>query len=284
MTKERDRLILMDGVSTSYSAYFHGAKFGRDKEDYPAMMDCFFMRTGAIMRVYNTKDVHIFFDDTESSIRKKIYPAYREINFQNGPKAVRTRQLWPTMQKDLLECGFSLYGSPGLEGLDLIGQVVKDNPDRKISIISEHYRTLQLLSENVDVLPFTGISAGAKSLNPIQVRDFLLQYPFKISQWTDYLSMVGYGEDNIKGVKGIGKVAATDCLTGETLKVRQVAALNASKETMEKEKKLHTLPIEPVVLELQEGGFDPFGVMKVMQKLELTSRMKSPVWGGEENV
>jgi len=34
MTKERDRLILMDGVSTSYNAYFHGAKFGRDKEDY----------------------------------------------------------------------------------------------------------------------------------------------------------------------------------------------------------------------------------------------------------
>lgn len=145
--------------------------------------------------------------DSKLSLRKKIYPRYKENRRKrlDDSELVIMNELFRQMKyirKTFLpNLGFkNIFHYDYLEADDLIASIIKTN-SRNFVIITSDNDLLQLLRKNVSIF-----NPNKKKL--IDIETFLREYNITPEQWVVVKTIAGCSTDNVKGVSGIGEKTA----------------------------------------------------------------------------
>ncbi len=214
-----DKLLLIDGNSLTYRAYFgsafspQGILTNADGIPINAVLTLNSMLNKAI-RNYEPTHVFVAFDAGKVTERHSKLESYKAGRKKTPAELL---QQMPIVKEMIAKMGINHYEIPGIEADDIIGTLATIyRKDLEVLVLSSDKDLLQLVQENVSViLP----QNGAKPDKFVTIGDFYDLYGYNPSQVVDIKGLVGDASDNLPGVKGIGEKGAvkllTQCLTLE---------------------------------------------------------------------
>lgn len=177
----------------------------------------FFRHILALARKYNTTSF-AFVWDSKSSLRKKIYPGYKEARVKKAQELSKEdiaanqkayKQFTELRTKALPMFGFpNVFMQEGYEGDDLIASIVLDQAeDRKCVVISADNDLLQLL----DYCTLYNVSKDSVTTR----KEFIRTYKIQPQEWIRVKQISGCTGDSVQGVNGIGDKKAALYIRGE---------------------------------------------------------------------
>ncbi|OYN89847.1 DNA polymerase I [Parenemella sanctibonifatiensis] len=207
---ERPRLLLIDGHSVAYRAFF-------------ALPDTLATRTGQVtnavygftsmlinvLRDEQPTHVAVAFDVSRQTFRSEEYPEYKAQR-EATPETFRGQV--PLIKEVLDALGIRHLEMPGFEADDIIAtlSLIGEHAGMEVLICSGDRDTMQLVDENVTVLyPRKGVSDLAR-MTPAAVEEKYLMPP---ARYPELAALVGEDSDNLPGVPGVGPKTAAKWLT-----------------------------------------------------------------------
>ena len=160
------------------------------------------------VKFYNASKVCVVFDSDCSEERKEEYCEYKSNRFTDWDSLEKDEVPFFEEEKikkclDFLEIKY--VDSLNMEADDLIASITSlFARDNKVIISSFDSDFFQLIDDNVSVLRYRGKASVVFDKNT-----FIEKMGFSPEKYLFYKSLVGDNSDNIKGVKGIGKVRAS---------------------------------------------------------------------------
>lgn len=160
------------------------------------------------VKLYSASRVCVVFDYDGSSERKEEYNDYKNNRFTNweslSPEEVPFFEE-EKIKRCLTYLGIKYIDSINMEADDVIASLTYlFNKENKVIISSFDSDFFQLIDENTSVLRYRGKASVLYDINL-----FKEKMGFEPSKYVFYKCLVGDTSDNIKGIKGIGKVRAT---------------------------------------------------------------------------
>ncbi|MEA1917914.1 MAG: DNA polymerase I [Campylobacterota bacterium] len=154
----------------------------------------------------HSSDYIIFaLDSKGDTFRNEIDPQYKA-NRQAPPPEL-SQQL-PIAIEWIEKMGFKTLAMSGFEADDIIASVTKKAKESNINVrVVSHDKDLYQLIDDGRVVVVDAIKR--KDMDEKECVD---KYSIKPEQFTDYQALLGDSADNVKGVKGIGKVTAVKLL------------------------------------------------------------------------
>ncbi len=211
MNEQQKKLLLVDGNSLFFKAYYGTAKrleagYERGKNGEPVnALRSFAMMILSLTKKFPTSKILIAFDAKGTKTYRTEYSFYK-----SGRKATPEElfvQILPS-RKFLDLYGIKWTENTALEADDIIGIMAKKGKEQGniVDIITSDKDLLQLVDENVNVhLSIKGV----QKLETYTLLNFEQKVGIKSpKQLIDLKGIMGDNSDNLPGIKGIGKVGA----------------------------------------------------------------------------
>ncbi|MBN8208570.1 DNA polymerase I [Bacillus sp. NTK071] len=279
----KNKLVLIDGNSIAYRAFFALPLLNNDKGVYTNAVLGF--TTMLLKIIENESPTHMLvaFDAGKTTFRHKTYTEYKG-GRQKTPSELSEQ--FPVIREVLDAFDIKRYEIKDYEADDIIGTVslLADKEDWDVKIYSGDKDLLQLVSNNVHV------ALTRKGITDIDTYDpaFLNEkYGLTPDQIIDMKALMGDNSDNIPGVPGVGEKTALKLLkqfgTVEAVyesidevsgkKLKEKLEENQDKAMMSKE--LVTIfketPLDLEMKDLAYSGFDRDAVAALFSDLGFKS-------------
>ncbi len=190
--------------------------------------------TRNLIKKFNPKRVIIAWDVGKSQERLEIYPEYKANRLSRDP------QITKDIARQQVDCQKIFETLPvrqiavnGVEADDIIGNLCERLKGKKL-VLSNDQDFVQLVSNGVHLY----LPKQEKLLTGKSVDKFL---GFPVKHYVLWKSMVGDSSDNIKGIKGIGKVRATAIIRNGVGGKKKLPIQPAEMEILERNKYLIAL-------------------------------------------
>ncbi len=204
----KNKLVLIDGNSIAYRAFFALPLLNNDKGVYTNAVLGF--TTMLLKIIENESPTHMLvaFDAGKTTFRHKTYTEYKG-GRQKTPSELSEQ--FPVIREVLDAFDIKRYEIKDYEADDIIGTValLADKEDWDVKIYSGDKDLLQLVSKNVHV------ALTRKGITDIDTYDpaFLNEkYGLTPDQIIDMKALMGDNSDNIPGVPGVGEKTALKLL------------------------------------------------------------------------
>ncbi len=287
------KLVLIDGNSIAYRAFFALPLLSNEKGDYTNAVYGF---TTMLLKVLeDEKPTHLLvaFDAGKSTFRHKTYAAYKGTR-QKTPSEL-SGQI-PLIHQMLDAFSIKRYEAIDYEADDIIGtaatEAAKDGYE--VVVITGDKDLLQLVGDNVEVVLTKKGITEVDRYNEAKIDE---RYGLKPKQIIDLKGLMGDTSDNIPGVPGVGEKTALkllgefknvetvldsiDKVSGKKLKER----LEENKEQALLSKELATIkldvPLEEKISELAYEGYDYKEAKEAFKQLSFASLL-GRLNGGED--
>lgn len=207
---KQPKLLIVDGHSILYRAY-HGSTQHLTLPDGRTITAVYtFVRTLLRFLEYTKPDyLVITFDTKGKNFRHELYEDYKA---HRSPMPEDLALQIPILQELLTASEIKILRQEGVEADDLIGTLSAKakNAGWFTYILSGDRDDLQLVDESVYLL-YPQKQGLFKEYSP---ELFLEEYQFPTENFVMYKAIVGDTSDNIPGITGLGKVAATKLVKG----------------------------------------------------------------------
>ncbi len=280
------KLILIDGNAIIHRAFHALPPF---KTSNGELVNAIYGFSSMLLNILNTQKpdyIAVSFDLKGKTFRHEQYEDYKATRVKAPDELY---EQIPRIREIVESFRIPIYEVEGYEADDVLGTLAAQasEKDELVSyIVTGDMDTLQLIDKNVKVLaPHKGFS-GSIIYNDEKVRE---KYGLEPAQIADMKGLQGDASDNIKGVKGIGKITAQKLLQKygtieniydhlDEIKGSVHDKLKADRENAYFSKKLATIFKKvPVKLDLhscQTHEYDKEKVLKLFSELEFKSLIK----------
>lgn len=291
------RLVIIDGNSLMNRAFYALKRPMITKEGiHTGALYGFINMLEKIKKDYEPGYICVTFDLKAPTFRHMAYEGYKATR---KPMALELAMQMPLIKDILRAMNIKILEMEGYEADDLIGTVARLGEEEGLYplVITGDKDALQLAGEKTNIL-YT-----IKGISTFKIYDdvsFEEEYGFEPVLLIDYKSLVGDTSDNIPGVKGIGKVAATklikeygtienmygaiDDITPKGVKTKLEEGIQSAVMS----KKLATInryvPVDIDFSEFRCSGPDTDALLEIYRKLEFNSFIrKMDIPGDREN-
>ena len=196
-------LLVADGLNLLHRGYFATPEM-TNSEGIPtnALKGLVNILMADIKRVTATHCAVVFDRPGKPTFRHKIYPEYKANRPHNGADL---RPVLLPAKKLLNAMGIRVYGTPGIEGDDLIGSIaVRLSKSAKVFISSNDKDFASLVNNRIHMLKPKGLV--------LDVEGVFNHWGVRPNQMVDYLMMLGDSSDNIPGINKVGPKTAAKLL------------------------------------------------------------------------
>ncbi|WP_283153891.1 DNA polymerase I [Guptibacillus hwajinpoensis] len=289
----KNKLVLIDGNSIAYRAFFALPLLNNDKGVYTNAVLGF--TTMLLKIIENESPTHMLvaFDAGKTTFRHKTYTEYKG-GRQKTPSELSEQ--FPVIREVLDAFNIKRYEIKNYEADDIIGTVstIASKEDWEVKIYSGDKDLLQLVSDNVHV------ALTRKGITDIDTYDpaFLNEkYGLSPDQIIDMKALMGDNSDNIPGVPGVGEKTALkllkqfgtvdavyeslDKVSGKKLKEK----LEENRDQAMMSKELVTIfketPLELGINDLSYRGYEHDAVVSLFNELGFKNLLNRI--GGEKN-
>src|SRR5215469_4237981 len=211
MLRVNDRLLLLDGHSMAYRAWFAlpAENFVTSTGQTTNAVFGFTSMLINVLRDEKPTRVAVAFDRSEPTFRHEKYVEYKA-GRTKAPDEFRSQMSLIFEVLDAL--GIKHLSAPGYEADDIIAtlatQAEQDGED--VLIVSGDRDTFQLISDKTTVLyPSRGVSE-MKRYNP---ESLLEKYGLTPAQYPDFAALRGDPSDNLPSIPSVGEKTATKWIT-----------------------------------------------------------------------
>jgi DNA polymerase I len=204
----RQRLLLLDGHSLAYRAFFAlpAENFATTTGQPTNAVYGFTSMLINVLRDEQPTHVAVAFDRGEPTFRHEQYVEYKATR-KETPADFRSQLSLIFEVLDVL--GIQRLSVPGYEADDLIATLAtqaQDGDDMDVLIVTGDRDVLQLVTDHVTVLyTMRGISEMAR-FTPAAVE---AKYGLTPAQYPDFAALRGDPSDNLPGIPGVGEKTAT---------------------------------------------------------------------------
>ncbi|HET9422773.1 MAG TPA: DNA polymerase I [Nocardioides sp.] len=201
-TADRPRLLLLDGHSLAYRAFFAlpVENFSTATGQHTNAVYGFTSMLTNVLRDEQPTHVGVAFDVSRTTFRTEEYSEYKAK--RNKTPDEFSSQL-PLIERLLDALHIPYLKQPGYEADDIIGTLVTQAvaADMDVLIVSGDRDSFQLVSDRATVLyPMRGVSDLAR-MTPEAVQD---KYGVPPERYPEIAALVGETSDNLPGVPGVG--------------------------------------------------------------------------------
>ena len=201
-TNDRPRLLLLDGHSLAYRAFFAlpVENFSTATGQHTNAVYGFTSMLTNVLRDEQPTHVGVAFDVSRKTFRTEEYSEYKAK--RNKTPDEFSSQL-PLIERLLDALHIPFLKQPGYEADDIIGTLVTQAvaADMDVLIVSGDRDSFQLVSDRATVLyPMRGVSDLAR-MTPEAVQD---KYGVPPERYPEIAALVGETSDNLPGVPGVG--------------------------------------------------------------------------------
>jgi 5'-3' exonuclease len=221
---------------------------------------------------YRTNQL-VFCWDGPGSLRKKLFPAYKESREVKTQEEVAERMMIRTQFNTLHEhilpkIGFSNHlQCSGYEADDLIAKVVIDNPAKFFVVVSSDHDLFQLLRFSNCKEQFQ-LSIG----HSINASQFYVKYRIPARDWTTVKAIAGCLGDGVPGIPGVGEKTAIKYLLGELPENKKFKTIMNGTTIISRNYKLVHLPYPGIKsLTIKKDLFNETIVQQVFSDLGFVS-------------
>ncbi|WP_123039566.1 DNA polymerase I [Cohnella candidum] len=285
MAKGTDKLMLIDGNSIIYRAFFA----------IPPLTNSSGLQTNAVygfttmlLKVLEEeKPSHILvaFDAGKTTFRHEGYAEYKGGREKTPPEL---SQQFPVLKDLIRSFSISQYELPGYEADDIIGTLSRlaEEEGREVVVVSGDKDLLQLASDKVTVLL---TRKGVTEVEKYAPEDVNARYGLKPEQIIDLKGLMGDPSDNIPGVPGVGEKTAVkllqefgsvenvlDNIPNLKGKLRENIENNVDNARMSKQLAtiFREVPLDRTVDDVAWSGYDAASLATALRKLEFKSLME----------
>ena len=205
-----NRIIIIDGNSLMNRAFYALKRPMITKEGiHTGALYGFINMLEKLRKDYESGYICVTFDVKAPTFRHKAYADYKGTR---KPMAMELVMQMPLIKEILHAMNIKTIELAGYEADDLIGTISRVGEEEGLEplVITGDKDALQLADDKVHIL-YT--IKGITTFKIYDDENFREEYGFAPINLIDYKALVGDKSDNIPGVKGIGKVAATKLLT-----------------------------------------------------------------------
>jgi|LAHR01.1.fsa_nt_gb DNA polymerase I len=279
-------------IDSSYLCYssMYSIRDLSSKDQQTGVLFGFLNTILSLSKRFKTNDF-VFCFDSKRSVRKRIYPDYKENRKDYEPEIQRLIEVMrpqrELLQKEILpSIGFSnILMQSGYEADDIIAHLVIG--------FREDFVVVSRDSDLYQLLDYCRIY-------DIPTKTFLTKDSFKLTrgltpkQWIQIKAIAGCPSDNIKGIDGFGEITARKYILGfmkETDKKYQRIFQHENMEKIQLNLRLVSLPMEGSlpIEEIRANCFDVDRFIDICQKYNFRSFLNEKLdqWkkllNGEEN-
>ena len=208
-----DKLLLIDGNSLTYRAYFAsafspaGILRTKDGTAVNAVLTLNMM-FNKLFREYKPTHILVAFDAGKKTFRHKKLESYKG-GRNKTPSELITQ--FPLVKEMLDKWGIKHFEVKEIEADDIIATLAKKHSkDIQVSVVSSDKDLFQLVQKNVEIIIPQNGSKPNKILN---TSNFIETQGYRPDQVIDIKGLVGDPSDNLPGVKGVGEKGAIKLLT-----------------------------------------------------------------------
>lgn len=203
-----DKLILIDGNSIAFRAFFALPLLSNDKGVYTNAVYGFTQMLLKIIEDEKPTRMLVAFDAGKTTFRHKTFKEYKGGRMKTPPEL--SEQL-PFIHELLDAMAIAHYEKDQYEADDIIGTLAKQGQDKgwEVKVFTGDKDLLQLVGDKITVtLTKKGITE-VEAYNMDMVKD---RYGFTPEKITDMKGLMGDKSDNIPGVPGVGEKTALKLL------------------------------------------------------------------------
>ena len=208
-----DKLLLIDGNSLTYRAYFAsafspaGILTTKDGTAVNAVLTLNMM-FNKLFREYKPTHILVAFDAGKKTFRHEKLESYKGGRNKTPSELIKQ---FPLVKEMLDKWGIKHFEVNNIEADDIIATLAKKhNHEIQVSVVSSDKDLYQLVQENVEIIVPQNGSKPNKILN---TRNFIETQGYRPDQVIDIKGLVGDPSDNLPGVKGVGEKGATKLLS-----------------------------------------------------------------------
>ncbi|WP_415648419.1 DNA polymerase I [Stackebrandtia soli] len=204
MTTSQSRLLLIDGHSMAYRAFFALPvdNFSTTTGQSTNAVYGFTSMLINVIRDEQPTHIAVAFDVSRESFRTEQYPEYKDGRTAT-PEEFKSQI--PLIQQVLDGLGVPWIVAPGFEADDILATLAHQADGIETLICSGDRDALQLVTDTVTVLyPVKGVSELAR-MTPAAVET---KYGVPPGRYRDLAALVGEKSDNLPGVPGVGPKTA----------------------------------------------------------------------------
>mgnify|MGYP003574916590 CR=1 FL=1 len=270
---EKKKLVLIDGNSIAYRAFFALPLLNNDKGIHTNAVYGFTMMLNKIIEDEKPSHILVAFDAGKTTFRHKTFVEYKGGRQKTPPEL---SEQFPYIRELLDAFGIKRYELENYEADDIIGtlSLSAENEGYEIKVISGDKDLTQLSSEHTTVgITRKGIT-DIEEYTPVHVME---KYGLTPEQIIDMKGLMGDPSDNIPGVPGVGEKTAIkllkefstlekllesiDQVTGNKLKEK----LEEFKDQAMMSKELATIERQaPVEITVENAAYEGFEREKVV--------------------
>ena len=196
-----DKLILIDGNSLLFRAYFAMRPMVTSKGIHTQAVFAFVNMLGKIIKDYEPTHIAVAFDLKGGTFRHDVYKEYKAGRLKTPPELLA--QI-PLMHDVLEAMNIAVLEVPQYEADDIIGTVAAaaEREGLETLVISGDKDELQLVDDHVKVLINR---RGMSEFDLYDTEAMKERYNLTPKQFIDLKGLMGDSSDNIPGVPGIGE-------------------------------------------------------------------------------
>ena len=217
----------------------------------------------------------VFCWDGPGSLRKKLFPAYKQSRDTKTPEEWAERKKIHTqfdaLRTEILPAlGFqNQFIQYGYEADDLVAHIVVQNPDDLFIVVSSDHDLFQLLR-------YHNCKAQHQlSGKPMTASKFMAEYRVPAREWPTVKAIAGCDGDGVIGIPGVGEKTAIKYLLDELpdgKKKRLIEDKQLSGPTIRRNHQLVHLPFPGVLLlKIKRDSFNEKTVLQVFGDLSFES-------------
>ena len=281
MAKSKKRLLLIDGHSMAYRAFFAlpAENFTTATGQHTNAIYGFATMLISLLKDEKPTHVAVAFDVSRQTFRTEIFPEYKA-NRAKTPDEFRSQMSY---LHDLVKgFGITQFSVEGFEADDIIATLASraERDGFEVLICTGDRDSYQLVTDAITVLyPKRGVSELAR-MTPAAVQEKYLMTPL---QYPDFAALRGDPSDNLPSIPGVGEKTAAKWIIeyGSLEKLLEKAdevsgkvgiALRENIESVKRNRELtqliHTVDIEADPEALAWSGVDPSDLSALFDTLE----------------
>ncbi|HQW37054.1 MAG TPA: 5'-3' exonuclease H3TH domain-containing protein, partial [Thermoflexales bacterium] len=209
------KLILIDGHSLAYRAYFAAARapqtFSVKRDDgTEELTGATYFFTNMVLKVWKDEQpdyIAVAFD-VGRTFRDDLYAEYKGTR-EKMPDDLSSQL--PRIQQMVAALGMPIFTADGFEADDVLGTLARQASGQgmRVIIVTGDRDSLQLVNPSVNVL------TSKQRFDDVIIYDEALvkeNYGVRPDQLIDYKAMLGDTSDNVPGVRGVGEKTAQTLL------------------------------------------------------------------------
>ena len=287
-----NRILILDFLSVAHAIKFSLGKHKLSYKEKPTFIIYGFLLKLQFLIRKTRADVIVFALDSDKSLRKDIYPKYKEKRKQNKTEAqIALDKIAYPQFKEITDYVIPILGyknifeAEGFEADDIIAKICKTYKNDEIVICSTDHDLYQLLTKNVAMFK-------ARGNTWYTMAKFTNEYGIEPKIWKRVKSFGGCFSDGVEGVPipqsdpnkkqmHVAEKGALNFLKGnmkDTTKAYKAIVSKAGREVINRNKRLVILPFKGTPeFKIQPDHPKEMGLAKICEKYGFESILND--WG-----